>query len=350
VSGWKQAALAVLLAAAFGAGVIYIFGVQFASGELYPEYSSLRADADGVKLLFESLARLPGVTTARNYLPLEILPDTDATVLLLNMESETLSDDSTRFLLMIQKLAERGNRVVLSLREYPKPDGAKLVELDEKWHVRLGIDLKKHAAHPLFFSEAKGWDVFEHEGLKLLAIERHFGKGSVALISDSGDFSNESTAAADRLDVVTAAIGGNSRIVFDESHLGIAESGSVVGLARRFRLMGFATGLAICAALFVWRSASAFPAGAPAQASSAPPGRTSHAGLLTLLRRHIPPAELTGACWREYLVANRHSLTPERLSQAETIARSMSNRPLDAVREISAALHSKSSGHSKGSL
>ena len=33
---------------------------QFAAGDVYPEYSSLRTDPSGTKLLFDSLTRLPG--------------------------------------------------------------------------------------------------------------------------------------------------------------------------------------------------------------------------------------------------------------------------------------------------
>jgi hypothetical protein len=71
--GWKAAALALALAAVFLGGLVALFTADFAGGEVYPEYSTLRADPDGAKLLFESLARLPGLTVTRNFMPVQSL-------------------------------------------------------------------------------------------------------------------------------------------------------------------------------------------------------------------------------------------------------------------------------------
>jgi hypothetical protein len=244
---------------------------------------------------------------------------------------------------MLEKLAKSGARVVAALREDWQPEKKESDAIFKQWQVRLAVDpVKGHTGH-LYFSQAEAWKPMESAGEKLIAVERPFGKGSVALLAASGDFSNQSAAAQDRLPQVTTALGANSRIVFDESHLGIAESGSVVGLARRFRMMGLAAGLGICAALFIWRNAGAFPPH-PAQDSgsaSSLSGRTSASGLLTLLRKHVPPRELAAACWREWLAGRRREFSPERVARAEAIAQTMADRPLEAAREIQAVLHSK---------
>jgi hypothetical protein len=60
--------------------------VNFATGEAYPEYSSLRASPKGAKLLYDSLARLPGVSISRNYIPLEFLEGDRQTVLVLALD------------------------------------------------------------------------------------------------------------------------------------------------------------------------------------------------------------------------------------------------------------------------
>ena len=44
--------LICLLAAAFGGGVLYLFNLQFTSGDVYPVYSTLRSDPAGAKVLF----------------------------------------------------------------------------------------------------------------------------------------------------------------------------------------------------------------------------------------------------------------------------------------------------------
>jgi hypothetical protein len=328
----KATALAIAMAGLFLAGLVALFNADFVGGEVYPEYSTLRAGPSGTKLLFDSLARLPGVNVARNFMPLQSLPGIGSTVVLLGLHDSDLDP--------IEKLAMSGARVVAAFREDWKPEPKEYAAIFKQWHVRLAVAIEENRPSHLYFSEAKGWNPMEWGGTEPIAIERPFGKGAVALLAASGDFSNQSTVARDRLPQVTAALGPNSRIVFDESHLGIAESGSVVGLARRFHMMGMAAGLAICAALFIWRNSSSF-----VQQASRPvaqlSGRTSASGLLTLLRKNIPPREVTAACWHEWLAGSRREFSPGRIARAETIARTMADRPLEAAREINVALHSK---------
>lgn len=344
--------LSILIGAGFTATVLYLFDVQFASGDVYPEYSSLRTDAQGTKLLLESLARIPGLSVERSFLPLAFLQEDHATVLLLGLNPEGFAKDPDPYLLSIQKLAAHGNRIVAALEIDPDAETPRADALENMWHVRFGRDSHRKHSSLLYFTEATNWKVLESIGPRLFAIERPFGKGSVVLLAASGDFSNQSTVAADRLQQVSTAIGPNTRIVFDEQHLGISESGSVVGLARRFHLTGLAFGLALCAALFIWKNASAFPPPSARPAGWQPErlsGRTSLSGLLTLLRRHIPANEVAAVCWREWLSANRRQVTPGRASRAAAIIASSAARPLDAVREIQAVLHSTDL-HSKGEL
>jgi hypothetical protein len=331
--GWKAAASAVALAALFLGGLVALFTADFAGGEVYPEYSTLRADPDGAKLLFESLTRLPGLTVTRNFMPLQNLAANGSTAVLLGLRELDPAE--------LEKLAKRGSRVVAALREDWRPEPKESGEIFKQWQVRIAVDLEKDHTDRLYFSQAEGWRPMERSGEKLLAIERGFGDGTVVLLAASSAFSNESAVALDRLPQVTAALGANSRIVFDESHLGIAESGSVVGLARRFRMMGLAAGLAIVAALFIWRNASSFPVRQASRPVSSLTGRTSASGLLTLLRKNLTPRELTAACWQEWLAGRGREFSPERVERAQQIARDMADRPLEAAREIHAVLHSK---------
>lgn len=349
--------------------VIGLFNRHFASGEVYPEFSSMRADQKGSKLLFESLGRLPGVTVERNYLPFEFLPRDGATLILLGMDPMMVNWSGPLFLKRVELVASRGNRVLVATRvdpqDLPKEDAFRTQQQPGKkeqaknsrseppvppplftmWKVRFGIDTTKKNPHPLYFTEAAGWTVLDQDGSKLLAIERDFGKGSVVLMAESSDFTNESTVGLSRLPLVSAALGPYKRVIFDEDHLGIAESGSVVGMARQFRLTGLAIGLGLCAALFIWKNASGFPPPVSTRSGERYSGRTSYAGLLTLLKRHIPPAELAAVCWREWLSANRHQVTPERLQKAEAIATAVPARagrsPVESAREIQVVLHAK---------
>jgi hypothetical protein len=148
-------------------------------------------------------------------------------------------------------------------------------------------------------------------------------------------------AALGHVGAISAALGGKRRVIFDEEHLGVAESGTVVGLARHFRLGGMALGLALCAGLFLWKNAASFPPAAEAARRETLSGRTSISGLNTLLHRHIRPAELAGVCWSEWLIGNGRELSPERRARAESILRERGRDPLAAVSEIQTVLQAK---------
>lgn len=328
---------AILLAAGFAYGALRLFGIQFAIGEVYPEYSSLRSDPLGSKLLFDSLQGLPGIRVERNYLPPEYLPEHGATILFLGSSLAAPAVD----LKQLERAASRGNRIVVALRLTKSPQPAEVKNLQDAWHIKLDEDPAKGRAHRFFFGDAPGWKILDRAGPKLLAIEKDFGKGTVALLAESSDFDNESTIAGDRMAQVTAAIGPYSTIVFDEQHLGIAEGGSVVDLARRFRLGGLMFGLALVAALFLWKNAAGFPPPARTPTSGMLAGRTSQAGLLTLLQRHVPPRDLAAACWQEWLIGNGGQVSAARIERAAAIARRGVTDPLESTREIAAVLHGK---------
>jgi len=338
MSGSRTLWLALLFAAAFTWGILHLLGVQFSAGDVYPDYSSLRTDPMGSKLLFDSLARMPGLTVTRSFLPFDYLQPTHATVLVLATPPASLGKEEFRD--SLRKLAERGNRAVAALSAAAGEDDGDLKTLQNAWHVRI-VSANGPHARGLYFADAKDWTVLDRAGEKLFAIERGFGSGQVVLYADSDPFANGSTIAMDRLAQVSAAIGTNASVIFDEAHFGIVESGSVVGLARRYRMMGLALGLAICAALLLWRNASAFPLPTASPEPERLWGRTSFAGLVTLLRRHIPPRELAPVCWQEWLRTNRNQVTPERAQRAAALAGAAADRPLEAVREIQAVVHAK---------
>src|SRR5262245_46750831 len=57
--------------------------IRFSAGDVYPPYSSLRADPMGTKELYESLEVCCGLRVSRNYEPFEMISKrTDATILL----------------------------------------------------------------------------------------------------------------------------------------------------------------------------------------------------------------------------------------------------------------------------
>ncbi len=252
-SRWLTYAIALALAAGFVYGALRLFGIQFAV-VVYPQYSSLRSDPMGSKS-FDSLKALPGIHAERNYLPPDYLPDHGATILFLGTRIDALAENRTA----LERAASRGNRVVVALHLPSAPEPSEAKALQDDWHIQLAEDTAKGRVHRFSFGETPGWKPLDRVGPKVLAVEKDFGKGAIVLFAESADFTNQSTIAGDRLQQVSAAIGPYSLIVFDEQHLGIAQGGSIVDRARRFRLTGLMLGLALVAALFLWRNAAGFP-------------------------------------------------------------------------------------------
>jgi hypothetical protein len=324
-------------AVVFAIGLFQLANRQLAGGAVYPEYSSLRADPEGGKLLFDALGKLPGITVERNFMPLSALPEKHAALLMIGVEPQSLNSESE--LQTLGELAYAGNRVVLAFHFERSLSELKTPVLAKTWDVITATDRSGPRGHPFFFRESKGWTALRLSGEKILAMERRFGSGSVLLAAESDGFANSAVWSGREMDLISQAIGEYRRVVFDESHLGIAESGSVVALARRFRLMGFAAGLGICAVLFFWKSVSGFPPPAPVRVA-ARSGITAQAGLATLLRRHIAARDLPAACWRSWLETNRRSVPAERIQRVEQIL-SEPAEPAAVLRRAGAVLQAK---------
>lgn len=62
-------ALAVVFAG-FGWGIVHLFALRFAGGDVYPAYSTLRQDPLGTAAFYDALAALPGLHVERNLHPL----------------------------------------------------------------------------------------------------------------------------------------------------------------------------------------------------------------------------------------------------------------------------------------
>ena len=324
--------LLTVLAAGFAWAVLHLFGLEFAGGDVYPEYSSLRADPLGAKLLYDTVERVPGMRVSRNFGPLDEIA-APGVVLLLGWDPASAAEEAAA----LERRAARGLRIAIALhpRGYVRPD-----VFSKSWPLRVAADPDRRRVHTLYFSDAGDWTVLDRVGAKILAVEKRFGSGAVAIWSESDDFANQSTAALDRLDTVSRAIGPFHHVIFDEQHLGIRESGSVIGLARRFRLTGLALGLGLVAALALWRAASAFP---PVEQRPVErlEGRTSHAGLVALLRRNIPASELAAVCWREWLVSHGRAVKPDRIARAAAIVDDNGVKPLATLREVQSVLSAK---------
>src|SRR5580692_10521708 len=62
-------------AAALVWGIIYLFQLRFERGDIYPPYSTLRADPLGTMALYESLGKVPGLSVRRDFSESDRLPE-----------------------------------------------------------------------------------------------------------------------------------------------------------------------------------------------------------------------------------------------------------------------------------
>jgi hypothetical protein len=63
-------------------GIIMLFDLRFEAGDVYPEYSSLRADPLGTMAFYESLEKVPGLSVRRDFSASDRLPEESRTVYL----------------------------------------------------------------------------------------------------------------------------------------------------------------------------------------------------------------------------------------------------------------------------
>ncbi len=148
------------------------------------------------------------------------------------------------------------------------------------------------------------WRVIYTAKDRPVIIERVYGNGSLVLSADSFFMSNEALRSERSPELLAWAVGRNSHIVFDETHLGIRKQPGVLSLIKKYRFHWFIFTLAVLAILFVWKNSAYFVP--PPKSSHDLPGqdvyanRDSAQGLISLLRRNIPTRQLLKACTHEW--------------------------------------------------
>jgi hypothetical protein len=161
----------------------------------------------------------------------------------------------------------------------------------------LGLEpaVRWHSA-AYFSGLGPAWRVIYECRDQPVVIERPWGNGTVVLASDSYPLSNEALHGEERHARLLAwLVGPHGTVIFDEQHHGIREEGGVAMLMVKYRLHGVVAGLVLLAALFIWQQVAPF---APKPHPQAQPeqevvtGRGADEGLITLLRRSLPPGRL----------------------------------------------------------
>jgi len=329
--------LIVTVALAAGGCLWFVLSGQYASGNVYREYSSQRTDRWGTSALYEALGRV-GREVSRNEVPLDTSGLKGVEVLIIGLSPSEFTADN---IAEMEGAARNGNRVVVTLDtgawvfDYRKIDD----ELWSKWKVRI-VDTRKidddDADVALRARDEVGFEGWQ--GSKSV-VSRAFGSGSIVLVGGSWAFTNQALKEDRDMARVEAAVGDSRRVVFDETHLGTTQTGTVMGLVRRFRLQGVLFVVIACALLFIWQSSAPFP---PERASAKSDVQLAAAsaseGLLNLLMVHIPANRIVSACVEEWRKDRGRLVRAEKLARIEDVVAQKAH-PVAQWREIRALLN-----------
>ncbi len=185
------------------------------------------------------------------------------------------------------------------------------------WHSQLA-----------FKNLAPEWRVIYRRQHRPVLIERALGSGTLVMASDSYFLSNEALWKDRQPQLLAWLLGSQSRVVFEETHLGLSETPGVMSLMRKYRMHGLLASLLLLAALFIWRNMlSLIPPLAPLEAAG-PTGRNATAGFANLLRRNVPASDLLPVCVEQWA----KSLSPgspewARLSQIQSLVAAETAKP-----------------------
>jgi hypothetical protein len=339
---------AVLFLAVFCFGLVRLLQLRFSVGDIFPPYSSLRADPLGAKVFYESLRALPAYTTGRNERKLDHLGRGEGVVLfLLGVKGVNFSEKEREAL---DHFLQTGGRLVLtffptreapprktaetatptpkpSATPEPTPKHASLKDILLQWEVETGTsrnDEKDSAVSqstlPLekvlswhsgifFRPKSDAWHTIYQSDRGPVVLERSLGAGSIVLASDSYFVSNEALLVERAPALLAWLVGSARHIIFDESHLNIRERPGVATLLRRHGLGGFVAGFLILVMLWLWRNTTftLAPRASARRSDEIVSGRDSFTGFVHLLRRGPAPKELLSVCLDEWAKSSRSS-------------------------------------------
>lgn len=288
------------------AGGIFVAMLHSQSAEFYPAFSSLRSDERGTMILYESLERSGARNVSRSFVPLDQLRATDAVILLIGVASFGPELRTESLINRLEDLASRGNRVVLSVDtpslvlDFMKSPGKPL--------ARRGVifrwtpsgkpqSLDQRSAPPqLSFEANDNWRILRRDDIGPRAIERAYNNGSLVLVANSDAFLNRTLARSPDSAYLLSLLGSSRNVLFSESHLGVVETGTILGLARRYHLQGLLFGLVLLASVFLWRNLLSFPPRRPDESAGPLSATDSFTAFARLLEKSLPSSQILNYC------------------------------------------------------
>lgn len=329
--------------------------------DLYPVYSSFRADPRGLKAWHDTVALLPGMATERWLRPWAELETTPRRLIILagvypRLNQEFVgSEDAVRAL---AQAAQQGSRVVLAYRadtprearkEAGKAEEVDAVDVDEaggaaepkddaapegeaaakanerpKWGMGFKVRQMEEMNDQGYVSatelgrseglpETLSWGgaitlaldadvpwrvLYAHAG-EPMVVERPWGQGSLVVMGETYPLSNEALQREREPGFFRWLLEDQTRVQFGEYHLGVRENSGIAALIRRYGLSGAAMVFGLGLALFFWRRLAVFLP-VPPEPTTVDLTYDSTAGLEALFSRSVPPTEVVETCLAEW--------------------------------------------------
>lgn len=366
----RSVPLLLLLLALFAVGIGRLFVLRFEKGDIYPPYSTLRADPLGAKAWYGALREIGGFNVTRNYRPLHQLPKEGRQVIFyLGMPRRYFDGESD--LDELDARARAGARVIIALqpentsfdpaketadlekqRKKADPKNEEKIPLkrSDLWKIKI-VSLEKIGpattsipglepeisghAHVAFSPQHPGWRTLYSTGGKAVIVERTYGLGSIVLCADSWVFSNEALRLERRPQFLARTLGDRTDILFDETHHGVLEDPGIATLARRYRLHAAFAICLLLGILFVWRNAVPFVPPEPASADTETvSGHDAASGLTNLLRRGISPKQLAATCLTQWRQSQPRPVSATDLETAQAVAADTAKTPLERYQAL----------------
>jgi len=204
--------------------------------------------------------------------------------------------------------AEYPSDKAVIVNDHPTPDRLKSLPRKISWHTALYFDELEDSWRKIYTADGRP-----------VVIERPYGRGSLVLSADSFFLSNEALRSERHPKLLVWLVGESANIVFDETHFGIIRHFGLLDLIKKYRFHWFILTVALLAILFVWKnSASLVPPPTRTRSQTEKDvitDRDSTQGLISLLRRNIPPRRLLQTCAGEW----QRNVQPERWFQGDQL-------------------------------
>ena len=177
----RHLAIATLLlcAAVVVVTLVALLKLRFEAGDVYPPYSTLRADPLGAMALYESLQRLPGISVRRDFQATNRLPGGwDTTYLQLAGEISLWRKLPEDVVQAIERFMIEGGRLVILLSPQTREDFSERKETRGGEGNRIGKKPIRRKNVPMANPKTTGFP-FPNGGISSLAL-RHWNRTKTA--------------------------------------------------------------------------------------------------------------------------------------------------------------------------